>query len=285
METQKKSNYKISLTGDLGSGKSTVCKITSEKIGAEIISIGSIQRAMAKEMGMTTYEFNSYMESHPEIDDKFDTMLKSYDGVSGKNMLFDSRLAWNFVPSAYSVYLTTDLLEAGKRVFNANRENEGYASTEDAVKRLKERRASEILRYKTAYGLEIKNMLNYRLVVDSTSATPEEVVNAILSNCEKYSNEDNKRICCISPLRIYPLASACDEGEIEVVFYNDFYFAKSGLNELKKALASNMPFAQCTLVGCASENEGKTFANICTKEQLNRWEEENGITLIRYPEL
>ena len=76
METRKKSNYKISLTGDLGSGKSTVCKIISEKIGAEIISIGSIQRAMAKEMGMTTYEFNSYMESHPEYDKILDDKLR-----------------------------------------------------------------------------------------------------------------------------------------------------------------------------------------------------------------
>ena len=69
--------YKISLTGDLGSGKSTVCKIISENIGAEVVSIGTIQRAMAKEMNMTTYEFNSYMESHPEIDDKFDSLQKN----------------------------------------------------------------------------------------------------------------------------------------------------------------------------------------------------------------
>ena len=94
--------YKISITGDLGSGKSTVCKLLSEKLDAKIVSIGTIQRAMAKDMGMTTYEFNRYMEAHPEIDDQFDTMLKSYDGVNDCNLLFDSRLAWNFVPSAFT---------------------------------------------------------------------------------------------------------------------------------------------------------------------------------------
>ena len=176
--------YKISVTGDLGSGKSTVLKIMADKLGAEIVSIGYIQREMAKEMGMSINLFNGYMETHPEIDREIDFNLKKFENVNGKNLLFDSRLAWNFVPSAFSVYVSVDPEVAAKRVFEANRETERYASPEEAVRELSRRRASEILRYRTFYGLDITDMSNYDFVVDSTSLTPEEVADRIISEYE-----------------------------------------------------------------------------------------------------
>ena len=57
---------KISLAGDLGSGKSTVANILVERLGAEYYSTGSIVRGIAERMGMTIGELNVYMESHPE---------------------------------------------------------------------------------------------------------------------------------------------------------------------------------------------------------------------------
>lgn len=65
-------SMKISLAGDLGSGKSTVGRIIGEKCGLEFYSTGTIQRKIALERGMTTYELNRYMEDHPEIDDEID---------------------------------------------------------------------------------------------------------------------------------------------------------------------------------------------------------------------
>lgn len=240
-------NYKISITGDLGSGKSTVCKIISERISAEVISVGSIQRAMAKDMGMTTYEFNRYMETHPEIDDKFDTMLKSYDSVFGKNMLFDSRLAWNFVPSAFSVYLTVDLKEAGRRVFNANRENEGYSSAEEAESKLKQRRASEVLRYSTAYGVTLSDMFNYDVIVDSTTATPEEVANLILSECERYANGAYTPCAYISPTRIIINDGTALEGEVTVSECDGNYFALTGGKKVLDAIECGASTLRCVL--------------------------------------
>ena len=176
--------YKISVTGDLGSGKSTVMKIMAEKLGAEIISIGYIQREMAKERGLSINEFNAYMEQHPEIDRDIDDNLKKFEDINDRSLLFDSRLAWNFVPSAFSVYISVDPEVAAKRVFEANRETEKYKSAKEAVTELSRRRASEILRYRTFYGLDITDMNNYDFVVDSTSSTPEEIAEKIISACE-----------------------------------------------------------------------------------------------------
>ena len=94
--------FKISLTGDLGSGKSTVCSLIQEKIKVERVSIGVIMRARAKELGMTLQDYSKYMESHPEEDKFLDDILIGYENKDG-DYIFDSRMAWHFVPSAFSI--------------------------------------------------------------------------------------------------------------------------------------------------------------------------------------
>lgn len=171
-------SLKISLAGDLGSGKSTVGAILANKYGLETISIGQIQREMATEMGMDTVTFNKYMESHPEYDKILDDKLREYELKEG-NYLFDSRLAWHFVPSSFSVYMTINVETAAKRIINANRDTEKYSSVEEAVSKITARRKSENLRYKDFYGVDISNLSNYDLVVVTDGKTPEEIVNEI----------------------------------------------------------------------------------------------------------
>lgn len=166
--------FKISLAGDLGSGKSTVAKILSAKFGAEIISAGKIQRQLAAELGLKIDEFNVLMEKDGSYDKKLDDMLAEYDGFSG-NYIFDSRMSWHFVPSATSFYLKTEPKTAAERVFCACREDESYCDKDEAYKRLKLRRESEIKRYKEYYGQDITDMRNYDFVVDTTYLTPQEV--------------------------------------------------------------------------------------------------------------
>ena len=115
-------SMKISLAGDLGSGKSTVGRIIGEKCGLEFYSTGTIQRKIALERGMTTYELNRYMEDHPEIDDEIDNGLKALEN-SDKNLVIDSRLAWHFVPISFAVYMTTMSEISARRIMNAKRDS------------------------------------------------------------------------------------------------------------------------------------------------------------------
>ena len=171
--------FRISLAGDLGSGKSTVGAILKEKFGAEIVSIGRLQRSMAAEMGMDTCEFNRYQETHPEFDKILDTRLSSYESLCG-NFIFDSRMAWHFVPSAFSVYLKCDIAEAAKRVAKAGRSDERYSDEKEAAGKLLLRREREKKRYADFYGVDITDMNNYDLVVDTTDKSVEEVAEAII---------------------------------------------------------------------------------------------------------
>lgn len=51
----------ITLTGNLGSGKSTISKIMSSKYGFEIYSTGTTIRELAAERGLTVLEMNELM--------------------------------------------------------------------------------------------------------------------------------------------------------------------------------------------------------------------------------
>ena len=177
--------FKISRAGDLGSGKSTVGAILKEKFNAEIISIGKIQRSMAAELNMDTCEFNKYQETHPEFDKILDGKLADYESKEG-NFIFDSRMAWHFVPSAFSVYLVCDGKEAAKRVIQANRQDETYVSVDEAYSRLLLRRQREQKRYHDFYNVDITDMSNYKLVVDTTGKTPDEVAEEVVLGWQKY---------------------------------------------------------------------------------------------------
>ena len=48
----------LTLTGDLGSGKSTVAKLLLERLGLTYYSTGSILRKMAEENGISILEMN-----------------------------------------------------------------------------------------------------------------------------------------------------------------------------------------------------------------------------------
>ncbi|MCI5837620.1 MAG: AAA family ATPase [Christensenellaceae bacterium] len=272
---------KISLTGDLGSGKSTLCKILKEKFSAEVVSVGTIQRSMAKDMGMTTCEFSHYMEQHPEIDNRFDEMIKSYDSVNDKSLLFDSRLAWNFVPSAMSVYVTTDLQVAAERVLAACREDEMYSSLKEAMEKLSDRRRSELKRYSSIYGLDLNNIFNYDLVADSTTASAEEIAELIAEAYSEYEAGNREQKAYISVKRLYPVVGAEPGGELVGEKRGHFYFVTGGTDKLKEGIKNNVPFVKVKM--CEGLLGKDNFCGEEYNDFLKKWEKENGFSYIRYP--
>lgn len=171
---------KISLAGDLGSGKSTVAKLLIEALGAEYYSTGAIVRAVAEKRGMTVADLNVYMETHPEIDKEIDDGLVALSS-DARPLVIDSRMAWHFTQGTFKVYLSTDAEVAALRIMNAGRTGESTGSLEVQVKETLRRRESEKKRYSEKYGVDITDFANYDLVVDTTYATPDEISACILA--------------------------------------------------------------------------------------------------------
>ncbi len=195
---------KISLAGDLGSGKSTVANILVERLGAEYYSTGAIVRSIAARHGMSVVELNVYMETHPEIDNEIDDGLKRLGNVD-KPMIIDSRMAWHFTPNTFKVYLSTDVETSALRIMSANRAGEHSSTLEATINDTKARRESEKKRYKEQYGVDIKDLTNYALVVDTTYATPEQIADRILHSLEEWKQNPEYQRSYISSARLnYP---------------------------------------------------------------------------------
>ncbi len=192
---------KISLAGDLGSGKSTVSEILVRTLGAEYYSTGAIVRSIANKRGMTVVELNSYMETHPEIDHEIDDGLRRLADVD-KLLIIDSRMAWHFTEGTFKVYLSCDMETCAARIMAANRQGEHAASYAETLKDTRARRESEKKRYLEQYGVDIKDLMNYSLIVDTSHATPEQVAECIVKGYEKWQKDRSFKAAYICPERL-----------------------------------------------------------------------------------
>ncbi len=176
----------ISISGNLGSGKSTVGKMLAKKLGFKHYSTGDFWRELARQRGLDVYELNKLAETETSIDKEID----EYSAGLGKredNFVIDSRLAWHFIPHSFKVRLTVDAEEGARRVFSHARE-EGRNSEKkhediaEAARANELRESSENKRYLEYYNADPGNTDNYDLVIDTTHISAEKVVEKILEN-------------------------------------------------------------------------------------------------------
>ena len=204
-------NFRISLTGDLGSGKSTVGKILSEKYEAKIYSTGPIVRQIAADKGISVVELNKLMESDPKIDHEMDDRLKLLSEEPG-NLIIDSRMAWFFTKGTFRVYLATSIEESAKRIFNdEKRTSETFASVEEAANKIRERKTSENLRYKTLYNADCSFMGNYDLVVDTTASPAELAAELIGTSYKKFIDGEEAAKIFMYGGRLIPTVEITEE--------------------------------------------------------------------------
>ena len=176
---------KITITGDLGSGKSAVSRILCERTGYEYISTGRVQRQLAQELGIDTLEMNRRADTDPSIDERIDGIFVEL-GNDPNGYIIDSRMAWFFLPNSFKIYLQTDVDVAVQRIMSdPNRiDSEQYQSTEEAAKKILARKASENARFLSKYGADCANLDNFDLVINTANRTQAEVAEVIFEVLE-----------------------------------------------------------------------------------------------------
>ena len=166
---------KITITGDLYSGKSTVAKAISETLNYTYFSVGELQRSLAVEKSMSITEYNKYMLDN-NLDNEVDNKTMEI-GKEEDNFIFDARLAWNFIPDSFKIYLKVELDVAVERSMKDERgKSEQYASRNEAKENIIQRRSLEVTRFKDIYNVDINEESNYDLVIDTSHMTTEEVI-------------------------------------------------------------------------------------------------------------
>lgn len=171
---------KITITGDLGSGKSVVSKLLQAKLGYEVYSTGKVQREIAARKGMTTLELNQYAHTHPEIDEEIDS---AFAGLSHRpeGLIVDSRLAWFFMPNSFKIYMRVPVEVAAARIMgDPTRKGESYATIDQAIADITARKRSENERFLIKYNCDCGNMANFDYIAETADHTPEAVAEGIL---------------------------------------------------------------------------------------------------------
>jgi len=171
----------ITITGKPCSGKSTIAKILVEQHGFKRIGIGDMFKEEAKRLGLSAEEFNRLCMTDPSFDYKIDeqsaTLGKKY---LGQKYIFDSRLAWHFVPESFKVFVDLDEDEMARRLVDSDREGkEKYSTLEAAKQTLKNRQSLEVERYKKIYNLDLSDMVNFDLIIDSSNKTPQQLADEV----------------------------------------------------------------------------------------------------------
>ncbi|MCE9586559.1 cytidylate kinase family protein [Candidatus Uhrbacteria bacterium] len=180
----------ITISGVPGSGKTTVAKILSDKLGMPFYSMGGLRAKLAEERRISIDELNAI----GEIDPTTDTSVDEYQRELGKtkdNFIVEGRLSWHFIPHSIKIFLSCDLDEAAKRIFDARkntktREDEAmYRNVEETRRAIEERTASDVRRYALIYGVDYRDAGHYDFVIDTTTlAGPEATAAVILEKIE-----------------------------------------------------------------------------------------------------
>lgn len=160
----------IAVSGMPGSGKSTLARKIAEWLGLRAVSAGSLFRSLAAQKGLTLSELSRIAEEDPSIDKMIDEM--SLKEASKGCVVVDAHIAgWILKNVAhFRIYLTAPEDVRAERI--AERDNKNY---EDALRELRLREESEKRRFKTYYNIDIKDLSNFDLVINTASFNAEEV--------------------------------------------------------------------------------------------------------------
>jgi cytidylate kinase len=299
----------ISITGDLGSGKSTVSDLLIKQLGYEYVYTGKIQREIARRYNMTTLELNQFSETNSKIDDEVDATFKSLSGSS--NLLVDSRLAWFFLPKSFKVFLKTNLIVSVNRISNdGKRESERYASKEDAAHKIMARKLSENKRYLEYYGANCAELSHFNLIIDTSFITPERVAEIIIAEYQLWLTSQMCTKAFISPINLYPTKSihvfeserfkniqnnrkenGCNwDDPVMAINMDSFDYIFDGHKRTSCAIKSNINLIPVVYQdGNSCSSKGLTYKtellNLLTPNLFYEWEDFHSFKYLLYPSI
>ena len=183
----------ITLTGKPCSGKGAALAKFLEKHKFEKFSAGDLFRKIGEEQGLNVLEMNQ-AENVTDIDKLIDDEITAMGKRDiDKDIVFDSRTAWHFIPDSFKVFLDVQPEVAAQRLINSGRTTEDVNVTlEEAMANLESRWNIENDRYLMLYNFDNRNPKNYNCVIDTTHMTVEEVADKIYSAYKEYVDARTK---------------------------------------------------------------------------------------------
>ena len=292
----------ISITGDQGSGKSTVATTLEQLWSIKRYYTGAVLREIALKRGITILEANHLADTDPTIDQEIDSVYKSLAQTT-EDLIVDARMAWHFLPQSFKIKLTVCPDIAAERIHQDKKRKEERAdSAAEILKSIRARHASEIERFRKTYGVNIQDDANYHLVIDTANVPPSEVVNLVDRLSPRFYSGEHIEHRWISPRSMYPsiFPSVTAEGielppdefdnvPITVVDFNRLYMIVDGHRRTSKAVMAGVPFIPVRAIKPDEIIPGRTMtgaefyrANL-NEGAIHEWETLHGFRYIIMP--
>ncbi len=299
----------ITITGDVGSGKSTIGKIAADSLGYKHISTGTILRGIADQRGQTIIQMNEDIVNESEIDKEIDSYIQRIGSKENK-LVLDSRMAWHFAKNGFKVYVTVDPYVGAQRVIKDNRSDEVHHDLVDAVKNNLKRKSLEDKRFFALYGVRCDDFQNFDIVIDSTWIEAKQVADVVV---EEYMNKTNTFFHTtgyLCPKRLYPLKNVrniaanktneiynsikinCYDKSlpIEIIRYSKYFFIYDGHKRASCALRLGLPHIPCIIYEKEEETSirglkyGDEVIASLRKSWICDWEEVHSFSFASYPD-
>jgi len=170
----------IAVSGQPASGKTTIAKKLAEHYGLRYVSNGMLFRRLAEEKGIPFLEFHKLAEQDENIDKLIDSM--ALEEAKKGNVVIEGHLAgWVLKDVAdVKIYLKASLEVRARRL--AQREN---MSIEDAIREITFREENNRKRYLKIYGIDIRDLSVFDIVIDTTYLNVDEVLEILRSYIDK----------------------------------------------------------------------------------------------------
>ena len=263
----------ITISGELGSGKSTIARELAKLYGHRVVSAGDINRSIAASLKLNEVEVNLLAEKDASIDKKVDSATRAL-AASTQPTIFDAHIAWKIVDKAFKVHLLIDPDVAARRLFeDRSTVVEDYSSVAEAKDALAKRYESERRRYKEGFGVDQARLRNYDLVVETSDASIEQIVREIQSVYDNYHGYNQKPILRLSPRRLLPSYDTTavhrdeDDKHPQVVYVRPATAFLDGHLTIEQALKEDMPLIDLTLA--AEDDEHERWSKLSARELIS----------------
>jgi len=176
----------LTISGFAGSGKTTVARGLSQKLGYAHISAGDAFREVARERGMSLEQLSTLAEAQPEIDKMVDRRQAEL-AQSCENAVVDGRLSGWVLKADIGVWLKAPLEVRAERIAGREGKRKAAALNETSL-----RDSSETRRYNTFYDIDVTNLDIYDLVIDTVHWDQYTVI-ALIAQAVTAYREAGKR--------------------------------------------------------------------------------------------
>jgi CMP/dCMP kinase len=172
----------VTVSGEIGAGKSTVAKALARSLGLRYLSTGEVFREEARRRGLSLAAMGRLAEQDQTIDRELDRM--QIDAARAGGVLVDSRLSGWLIDGDLRTWFRAPLAVRAARV--AARDG---LSIEEALSALRGREDSERRRYQAIYQIDLTDLGRYHLIVDTSIWRAPEIVEALLVLARRFERE------------------------------------------------------------------------------------------------